>query len=865
MDPREFDPRKDDVSMTTYLAPTTDEVTPEELAHERLVRRAGAQCVVLLENDGALPFEPSGQLALFGSGARNTVRGGTGSGDVNTRHSTSVEEGLAAAGFEIVTTGWLDAMDAAIVEAKRAYREDFVKPEAQKRGIPEFLVTFEKPFHPIDPIDPRPEDLALAETVTRCVYVVARNSGEGADRTDTPGDYRFSEAELTQIEALAKVFDQFVVVLNIGGVMDLTPLTTLEGISAVVLMGQLGSVGGLALADVLTGAENPSGKLTDTWARAYGDYPSSAGFSSNDGDVDDEYYTEGIFVGYRYFDTFGVEPLYPFGFGRSYTTFEVTPTGFEYEGTTARVKALVKNTGSVAGREVLQVYGATCQDHLPKATQVLVGFHKTALIAPGESETVEIPFDVREMASYCANHSNWAMLGGDYVISVGTSSRDHTPCGVLTLEGNVPFKHMAKLFADDVPLSQIAPKTLPAVERPENVPVYAINPEALMMAPAVYQQSRTEMKAPVTKAVIGADDVVAGRATLEDLVAQLSVEELAELCVGTLRSEGGSIVGNASAKVPGAAGDTSPVLKETRGVKNLIMADGPAGLRLQPVFKTDLEGNLLPGGDLLGDSYTPFDPSLTDENSITHYQYCTAIPIGWMLAQSWDMTLLEELGFMVGEEMETFGVDIWLAPALNIHRNPLCGRNFEYYSEDPLVSGKCAAAITRGVQSHPGKFTCVKHYALNNQENNRYFTNSHCGEQAIREIYLRGFEIAIRESQPGTIMTSYNLLNGIHTANSHDLIQAVARDEWGFEGFVMTDWFTSQEQPGFMGVSDKYPISASTGCVYAGNDVQMPGCQKNVDDLVEAVKTGKTIDGFEISVADLQFCAANVIRVALRQ
>lgn len=214
--------------------------------------------------------------------------------------------------------------------------------------------------------------------------------------------------------------------------------------------------------------------------------------------------------------------------------------------------------------------------------------------------------------------------------------------------------------------------------------------------------------------------------------------------------------------------------------------------------------------------------------------------------------------------MELFGVDLWLAPALNIHRDPLCGRNFEYYSEDPLVSGKTAAAVTRGVQQHKGKGVTIKHLAANSQEDNRYFTNSHISERALREIYLSGFAIAVRESQPMAIMTSYNLVNGIHTANHRDMLQSAARDEWGFQGVVMSDWFTSQDQTSTIGnVRTRYPISASTGCIYAGNDIQMPGCQKNVEDIITAVKSGAEIDGYGITLADLQRCAANVIRTAI--
>jgi beta-glucosidase len=322
------------------------------------------------------------------------------------------------------------------------------------------------------------------------------------------------------------------------------------------------------------------------------------------------------------------------------------------------------------------------------------------------------------------------------------------------------------------------------------------------------------------------------------------------------------VVGNASYLVPGAAGDTSSILKETRHIRNIILADGPAGLRLQPHFKTKKNGELIPGGDVQGDAVTEFPKDLDLNDVVDYYQYCTAIPIGWALAMSWNTELVEQAGDMVGREMEQFGIDLWLAPAMNIHRNPLCGRNFEYYSEDPLVAGKTAAAMTKGVQKHPGKGTTIKHFAANNQEDNRYFVNAHISERALREIYLKGFEITVRESQPLSIMTSYNLLNGTHTANHHDLIQAMARDEWGFEGVVMTDWFTSQEAPGITGKYERqYGISASTGCIFAGNDIQMPGCQGNVDDIVNAVSTGKEIDGYRITKADLQYCAANIIRV----
>ncbi|MDE7179076.1 MAG: glycoside hydrolase family 3 C-terminal domain-containing protein [Lachnospiraceae bacterium] len=845
--------------MSKIYATKNPAITQREIDHMLLSRSLAGECIVLMENDGALPLTGAGKIALYGSGARQTVRGGTGSGDVNTRSDVTIEQGLEGAGFEILTKNWLDRQDAAYKQAREDYFK-WVPAYAKEHNITEFLVIFSHPFQVIAPTEITKDDIAEVSTA---VYVISRNSGEGADRFNKRGDYLLYDEEKEQLALLAESYDNLILVLNIGGVIDMSEIKAIPGINAVLLMSQLGNIGGDVLADVLLGKVNPSGKLTDTWAKQYNDYPSSAGFSHNNGNVDDEYYTEGIYVGYRYFDTFGVEPVYPFGYGRSYTDFSVAPGAVRVENGQVKFSAVVKNTGAIhAGKEVVQVYYSAPAGKLPKPYQELAAFVKTKLLTPGESETVKIEFPVKDMASYCEECAAWVLEAGEYVIRVGTNSRNTEIAAVLALTETIKTEILKNLFADTDPLREIQ---APAMETPvvdAAVPRIAIDSGKITAKQAFYTMERKPYATEQTT-VLTADDVKAGRCTIEELTAQLTVEEMADLCVGTLRA-GGSIVGNASYSVPGAAGDSSSIIKESRGVKNMILADGPAGLRLQPVFKTDKEGKILPGGSVLGDIIEPFSPEYNDENSDTYYQYCTAIPIGWALAQSWNMELLKEIGSMVGREMEEFGVDLWLAPALNIHRNPLCGRNFEYYSEDPLVSGKAAAAITQGVQAHPGKGTTIKHFAANNQEDNRYFTNAHVSERAIREIYLKGFEIAVKDSRPLSIMSSYNLLNGIHTANNFELIQFVARDEWGFQGFVMTDWFTSQHQPALTG-NEKviYPISASTGCVYAGNDVQMPGCQKNVDDIVQAVRTGETIDGYKLTLADLQFNAANVIRIAI--
>jgi beta-glucosidase len=530
----------------------------------------------------------------------------------------------------------------------------------------------------------------------------------------------------------------------------------------------------------------------------------------------------------------------------------------------------VKNTGDkYSGKEVVQVYVSSTSLKSDHPYQWLVAYKKTGDIAPSGSEDVTIKFPLKELAIYDEKSASWKIEAADYVVKVGNSSRNTKNAAVLEIAQDVTILQCKNLFALDWELNEIKPDMQALVKKiadeiPQDIARIKVDTSSIKLETAQYQNGRKAFTTNKTK-MLTLDDVRNGECTIEELVAQLTVDEMASMCVGTLRADNSSVVGNASYVVPGAAGDTSSIINDSRKVKNLILADGPAGLRLQPHFKTTKTGELIPGGGVMSGVEEPFPDGVNESNSVDYYQYCTAIPIGWALAQSWNEELIVKAGDMVGVEMEQFGVDLWLAPALNIHRNPLCGRNFEYYSEEPLVAGKTAAFITRGVQSHKGKGTTIKHFAVNNQEDNRYFVNAHVSERTLREIYLKGFEIAVRESQPLSIMTSYNLLNGTHTANHYDLLQAVARDEWGFEGTIMTDWFTSQDMPIITGkFGKKYPISASTGCIYSGNDIQMPGCQKNVDDIVDAVNNNKEIDGYKITLGDLQYCTANIIRVVLK-
>ena len=847
--------------MNKLFAPTSNEVTQMERDHMALSRKLAGECVVLLENDGALPLTQPGKIALYGAGVRRTVKGGTGSGDVNSRVIVNIEQGVKEAGFEITTGAWLDRQENMIEAAKEAHRKMIIDM-AEASGVPQMMVEFGNPFKDPEPETVNSEDLTTDDTDT-AVYVIARNSGEGADRFDTRGDYKLWESEKAAIKLLAESYRKFILVLNIGGVMDLSEVKEIEGVNAVVLMTQLGNIGGQAITDVLTGAVTPSGKLADTWAKSYADYPSSAGFSHNDGNIDDDNYAEGIYVGYRYFDTAKVEPLYPFGYGLSYTTFDLAPKSVEIKDKKVNVNVTVTNTGSsCSGKEVVEVYVSAPAGDLDKPYQELKGYVKTDDLAPGASADVTVSFDTASLASYCEACASWVIEAGAYIVRVGNSSRDTKPAAKILVNETITAATLTNICAPDNTYDELKIGTAADSEELTGVQELLLTEaDVEITAPTYAAEEREEYTTDKTE-VIRLSDIQNGNATVEELVAQLSVRELASFATGRHAVVGeDSVIGNASMSTPGAAGDTSAICLESRDLRPVSMADGPAGLRLQPHFKARQDGTILPGGNVFGDSVEPFPEYENPEDVVDHYQYCTAIPIGWALAQSWNTALIEQVGDMVGTEMEKFGVDIWLAPAMNIHRNPLCGRNFEYYSEDPVVTGETAKAITLGVQVHKGKGVSIKHYAANNQEDNRYQTNAHISERALREIYLKGFEICIRGSQPETIMTSYNLINGVHTANSYDLLQKVTRDEWGFKGLIMTDWYSTDPLDMLaQSKTQKYNWGTPAGAVHAGNDVQMPGSEKVENSIVDAVENGTVTDGFSCTKADLQFCAANIIR-----
>lgn len=794
---------------TFYPGQIGEQVTPEEEAGRRVSRKAAAESMVLLKNDGALPLRKGAKVALLGMGARHPVKGGTGSGDVNSRDVVNVDQGLRAAGFTVVNTDYLDAFDVAYARNRQEWMDSIVAAAGPERNWGNLYDAHVRTICRT-PDAPLPENcFPGAEAV---IYVISRTSGEGGDRRDVPGDYYLSPEEESQLKAVCAWGKPVIVLLNVGGIIDLSFMDTLP-VAALLLMGQAGCDSGHAVTDVLSGAVNPSGRLTDTWACHYDDYPSSRDFSFRNGNLLEEFYTDGLYVGYRYFDAFGVRPRYPFGYGLSYTAFtqqagELTVTGRE-----AALTVRVRNTGKIAGRFATQLYAACPAKEQEKEFKRLVAIGKTGLLAPGAEENITLRFDVYALASYRPGYAAWYLEKGDYILLLGDSAEQFTAAGKLTLAETALVSQVTNVCELLDSLREITP---PAENRAAwdkqlaeisaNIPAAAIDEAARLPLP----------EAPAPDAGL--------RARAQAILDQLTEEEKVRLTVGAPSVMSGEVIGESGNAVPGAAGETVSVPE--KGLPAMVLADGPAGLRMQKCYEVDpADGNIYRLDRFSSLMNRFFGVIELHEGTTRYWQFATAIPTGTLLAQSFDPALLEEVGGMIADEMRRFGVTVWLAPGMNIHRNPLCGRNFEYFSEDPVISGLMAAAITRGVQRLPGAAVTIKHYACNNQEDNRMGVTANISERALREIYLKGFEIAVRSSQPASIMTSYNRVNSVHTANSYDLCTRVAREEWGFGGFIMTDWTTTNAGHG----------SSAAKCIRAGNDLIMPGRESDRQEIRDAL------------------------------
>lgn len=749
--------------------------------HITLSKEAAKEGMVLLKNErGTLPFGKGSRLALFGKGTVDYVKGGGGSGDVTVSYVRNLYEGFLQLSGRVEV--FEELADFYKENVKKQYAQGTAPGMTKEPEVPETLLK-----------------KARAYTDT-AVISICRFSGEGWDRKE---DFYLTPEERAMVEAVTQSFEKTVVVLNVGGVVDTDWFAQNDRIQAVLLAWQGGMEGGLAAAELLTGIGSPSGKLADTFAKRLEDYPSTAGFCKSEAYVD---YIEDIYVGYRYFETIpgaASKVNYPFGFGLSYTAFSLGMPLVEKREEHFRVTVDVCNIGKVPGKEVVQVYYSAPQGRLGKPARTLVAFCKTRLLQPGETQKVVLRFRINDMASYDdlgkIKKASYVLEKGEYHFFVGTSVRDTVEDDYcMVLEQDIVTEQLSSKLTpvglekrmlfdgryEALPMGKPVDTDENVLERQDVVEQDGYTPAAK------YHEGRKLWGQQTDRHPL--QEVADGKLSMEDFLAQLSDRQLAELLGGQPNLGVANTFGYGN-------------LPEF-GVPSIMTADGPAGLRIQP------------------------------ECGVC----TTAWPCATMLACTWNPELVESVGAAGGAEVKENNICVWLTPAVNIHRSPLCGRNFEYYSEDPYLTGKLAAAMVRGIQSNHVAAS-VKHFALNNKETNRKGSDSRASERAIREIYLKAFEIIVKEAQPWTIMSSYNIINGHRASENRELLEDILRGEWGFEGMVTSDWWTYGEH---------YKE------VKAGNDVKM-GCGYP-DRLLEALEK-KAIDRQQ-----LEKCAARVLQLILK-
>ena len=776
--------------------------------HIQLSKEAAKEGMVLLKNNkNVLPLARGSKVALFGKGTIDYVKGGGGSGDVTVAYTRSLYDGFKKLSEEV-----------SVFEELADFYKENVKKQRDNGKAPGMTV------------EPQvPEELikkARAFTDT-AVISICRFSGEGWDRTTQTnnksdkedmmgkglveqgletfedGDFYLSHAESAMVEAVTAAFDKVIVVLNVGGMVATDWFKDNDRIQSVLMAWQGGIEGGLAAAELLMGHGNPSGKLVDTFAGRLEDYPSTASFHESEKYVD---YTEDIYVGYRYFETVpgaAQKVNYPFGFGLSYTSFSLSMPLVERQGDALRVSIGVCNTGTRAGKEVVQVYYSAPQGKLGKPARELAAFRKTRLLEPGETQTVYMHFQVTDMASYDdlgkVEKSAYVLEKGEYHFYVGTSVRDTVEDNyVLVIEEDrvveqlsqkmAPTQLKKRMLADgsfeELPQGEPFDTDASVLERQTREEYDCVQPIARPYRPRPYWMPKEEIH--------HLKEVADGSLSMDEFIAQLSDEDLAALLGGQPNKGVANTLGYGN--LP------------KYGVPSIMTADGPAGLRID-----------------------------------TRCGVCTtAWPCSTLLACTWNPELAEAIGQAGGAEVKENNICVWLTPAVNIHRSPLCGRNFEYYSEDPYLTGKMAAAMVKGVQSNHIAAT-VKHFALNNKETNRTDSDSRASERAIREIYLKAFEIIVKEAEPWSIMSSYNIINGHRASENRELLEDILRGEWGFDGMVTTDWWNKGEH---------YKETK------AGNDIKM-GCGFP-DRLLAAMEKGA------LTREEMEICAGRILKLILR-
>ena len=779
--------------------------------HITLSKDAAKEGMVLLKNEQhVLPLQTGAKVALFGKATFDYVKGGGGSGDVTVAYTRNLYEGIKTLKGKICV----------YEELADFYREN-VKEQYKAGRVPGMT---------IEPQVPQ-ELLQKAKAYTdTAVISICRFSGEGWDRKSIvetenkniwaseeemarrsaeifeDGDFYLTHAEQEMVNTVKQNFARVIVVMNVGGMVDTSWFHDDAQIQSVLMAWQGGMEGGLATAELLAGEGNPSGKLSDTFARELNDYPSTYNFHESEKYVE---YTDDIYVGYRYFETIpGAKEKvnYPFGFGLSYTQFVLGESQISIEEDQIRCMVSVTNTGDMAGKEVVQAYYGAPQGKLGKAARVLCAFAKTRLLQPGETQLMTLCWKIADMASYddCGKvcKSAYVLEQGEYKFYIGTSVRDavENATAYTVVKDTVTQQLTSRLAPTSLTKRMLADGTYEELETTEPVDTDANELEKMTteemeaFAPKTEERARWRLWGDKTpdKQHHFLIEVAEGKITLEEFMAQLSDEQLAELLGGQPNT--------------GVANTFGFGNLPDYGVPNIMTADGPAGLRIGP------------------------------ECGVC----TTAWPCSALIACTWNPEVAQKVGAAGGAEVKENNIAVWLTPAVNIHRSPLCGRNFEYYSEDPYLAGKMASAMVKGIQSnHVG--ATVKHFALNNKETNRKNSDSRASERAIREIYLKAFEIIVKEAAPWAIMSSYNIVNGRRTSENHELLTDVLRGEWGFEGAVTTDWWTNGEH---------YKEVA------AGNDIKM--ATGFPERLMEALHKGI------ITRAELETCAKRVLNLILK-
>ncbi len=781
---------QNEAKFTDNLDTTVTEGIPE------LLREAGAEGTVLLRNDNVLPLKKDDVLSVFGRVQYDYMYVGYGSGgDVIKPYTVNLIEGL-------------ENSDINYNKELASVYENWCKKNPPDHGFWGHWPHYYEEM-PIETADIK----KAAEKSTVAAVVIGRSAGEDRENYLTEGSYFLTEAEKSLIKRVSEAFEKTVIILNTGSIMDMSwEKEILKNKCAIMYVWQSGMESGNAVADVLSGEKEPSGRLTDTIAESYSDYPCSDDF----GEKEYNNYTEDIFVGYRYFETFAKDKvLYPFGFGLGYSEFNREFVKAILENDTVSITVKATNISDYCGKDVLQLYASQPQGKLGKPAKVLCGFEKTNALKNGESQEVTISFPLYTIASYddsgkSGHKSCYVLEGGEYSFYLGGNARDCEKVWSFTLPETRVIEELKEASAPQYSFERMIAKEENGKTTYdfENVPTSTEDLRKVIL--------KNLPKDCGYKGDLGItlNDVKNGKNTLDEFVAQLSPDELEAISRGdyTMDSSLGA-KGNA-----GVMGGVLPSLRK-KGVEPLTTTDGPSGIRIGAC--------------------------------------CSLLPIGASIASMWNTALTEKVYEKIGEEMTVKGSDILLAPGMNIHRSPLCGRNFEYFSEDPFITGKTAAAVVKGVQK-AGVSACPKHFACNNQETNRTKTDSRLSERALREIYLKGFEICVKEAQPKSLMTSYNKINGVWGHYNYNLCTNILRKEWGFKGLVMTDWWMQYtESPEFPNLKD------NAYRVRAGVDVLMPGGKRSGKRKPDGtlLKTYSKKDG--ITLGEMQEVAKHVLSVVL--